>query len=54
MIIYCPQFRLKKVQKHTQQQKNVVAGKNLPYVDEAPTQAGLISLEPVLFVFKYY
>ena len=32
VIIYYPQFRLKKAQKHTQQQKNVVAGKNLPYV----------------------
>ena len=32
MIIYYLQFRLEKAQKHTQQQKNVVAGKNLPYV----------------------
>ena len=31
MKIYYPQFRLEKAQKHTQQQKNVVAGKNLPY-----------------------
>ena len=31
MIIYYPHFRLKKAQKHTQQQTNVVAGKNLRY-----------------------
>ena len=43
MIIYYPQFRLKKAQKHTQQQKNVVAGKNLPYASNGKVNGKVIS-----------